>query len=262
MLIDAHTHVYDCYHLGRFLDAAANQFTAAAHRLGRGDHHTDVLLLADPVGRPGFRRLVAGGRELLDAGWSVHPTDESISLRCTADDGRALFVIAGRQVITAERLEVLALACEATVADGRPLAETVQDATAQGALTVVAWGVGKWLGWRGALIDALLEDPAASNFFLGDNGGRPFFWPVPHAFHHARSRGVRILAGSDPFPLGYDGARVGSYGVLLPGDLVPARPAQSLRQALTDPAIPVRSYGRRLGPVRFARNQLMLWMQR
>lgn len=261
VLIDAHTHVYDCYRLGRFLDVAAGNFSAAAGRLGYAGRHTGVLLLADPAGQHGFARFAAGARELAGTGWSVHATDETGSLYCRADDGRGLFVIAGRQIITAERLEVLALACEATFADGRPLIDTVQDAGAQGALTVVAWGVGKWLGRRGALIDTLLATPGLGAFFLGDNGGRPVFWPRPRAFQRARLRGIGILAGSDPFPFARDVTRVGSYGVVLPGSITPARPAQSLRRILADPALAPLCYGRRVGPLRFLYNQLRLSLQ-
>ena len=98
--------------------------------------------------------------------------------------------------------------------------------------------------------------PHPAAFFLGDNGNRPFFWPLPALFARAASRGIRNLAGSDPLPFPGQENKVGSFGVRLSGRIDPLRPFSSLRSLLRNPEVPLYPYGRseRLYP--FVRHQI------
>jgi ubiquinone/menaquinone biosynthesis C-methylase UbiE len=253
--VDTHVHLYDCYPVAAFLDVARDNFAAAA-RVGP-DAVDGVLMLADPAGADSLERLrrfqdrPAGERR----GWHIEETGEPISLRARRDDGAALLLVAGRQVITAEKLELLALGTVAPIADGEPLPDTIERAQTTGALPVVAWGVGKWLGRRGRLLQSQLNaDP--DSFHLGDNGGRPWFWPRPAIMRAPHPR--PLLAGSDPFPFLHDLERVGRHGLLLDGPLSPTQPAQELitRLARGDG---MRHFGRQIGVVAFLNN---FWMMR
>ena len=68
-----------------------------------------------------------------------------------------VLVIAGRQIVSAERIEVLALGTRTQIPDGQPLAATIDAVRADGALAVLPWGFGKWWGARGRMVDAYLE---------------------------------------------------------------------------------------------------------
>src|SRR4051794_39643129 len=139
-----------------------------------------TLLLAEMSGANVFARWQSGR-----AAWSVRRTQEQESLIL----GDKLLVIAGRQIVTAERIEVLALLTSETFEEGRPLDETIQRTKLAGALVVLPWGVGKWCGARGRSVANAAIRYAVQ---LGDNGGRPLGWPRPVLF-----REHCVLPGSD-----------------------------------------------------------------
>lgn len=169
------------------------------------------------------------------------------------DDSRSLLILAGRQVITSEKLEVLALATTAQLPDGLPAEEVVAKLDAADALVALPWGVGKWIGKRGALVDRLIAAARPGRLFLGDNGGRPGFWPV-----HQFDAGLPVLSGSDPLPLPGWPHAVASLASMIEADLLPDTPAKSLKAALRDPATRIERIGSLAGPIRFAMDQTKL----
>lgn len=264
ILVDAHVHLHDCYVPGRFLDHAAGNFERAATEHG-WEPSPGALLLTESAGTDWFGRLaqVAAGRADLPLGtWRLEATDDPAALRARTEE-RELLVIAGRQVVTKERLEVLLLGTRAFLGDGQPIRDILAEGERAGALRVIPWGAGKWLSGRGRLLDELLRSaPADSGLFLGDSSGRPFFWGTPRHFTAAAERGIRLLPGTDPLPFPAEVRRPGSYGFRLdsPGDL--GRPAQAILAALRRPDARLTPYGRleRLGP--FLRNQIAMQRRR
>lgn len=161
-------------------------------------------------------------------------------------------------MITAERLEVLALATGGRFADGAALPEVVSHVWDAGAVPIVPWAFGKWWGEGGAALLAFLDTIAPRDLFLGDNGGRPRVWPPPAPFRHAIRRGMFVLPGSDPLPLAAGATRAGSYGFRCHGPFDPSAPAASLRGVLPDPGFTPEPYGGRETWAGFLRNQLFL----
>jgi hypothetical protein len=233
LLVDGHVHVHACFDEAVFLHAAEQNLRTAVEGFL-------VLMLAEITGHDVFARWRAG-----QCAWPVQPTAEDCSLRL-AD---RLLVIAGRQVVSAEGVEVLAQCTAAHFADGQPLDETIREILAAGALAVLPWGVGKWLGRRGELV---AEAAARYPVLLGDNAGRPALWPFP-----ARLRGLPVLPGTDPLALPSQQAVVGSYGFALTAPIDPDYPARSICQALTD-RTPVTPQGRRVSLLTFLRQQIGL----
>jgi hypothetical protein len=168
-----------------------------------------------------------------------------------------LAVIAGRQLVTRERLEVLALGTTAQLRDGDRMEATLDAVRAAGAAAVLPWGVGKWLGERGALIDRILAEPKWRDVCLGDNGNRLRYGPDPERFAVARRAGRAVLPGSDPLPLPGEEARIGGYGFFVDVDLDSLRPAAALL-ALLQSGASFRAFGQREGLTRFVGNQLAL----
>ncbi len=117
--------------------------------------------------------------------WELEPNSEpeTLAVRCGST---RLNVIAGRQLVTRERLEVLALGTTAPLRDGEPMEATLAAVRDVGAAAVLPWGVGKWLGARGAVVARVLADPAWRDVFLGDNGNRLELGPDPKHFTAAR----------------------------------------------------------------------------
>ena len=111
--------------------------------------------------------------------WKIHPTEEPLSLIAKNERDETLVMIAGRQITTIEGLEVLALITNQEFKERRAITEIIQTIRHVGALPVVPWGFGKWMGRRGRHLKRLLTEVKNSDFFLGDNGGRPRFLPRP-----------------------------------------------------------------------------------
>jgi hypothetical protein len=260
VLVDGHVHVYDCFSVPAVFDAAAANFAAAAHALGSSDRYDAVLCLVEGE-RERFMADVRSGKQGrvwrgTHGYWEAEPGKEP-EILVVRRGGTRLVLLAGRQLVTRERLEVLALGTTAPLRDGGSLEETLEAVRAAGALPVLPWGVGKWVGARGKIVARTLENPEWRQVLVGDNGNRLSLGPEPAQLALARREGRRVLPGSDPLPLAGQESRVGSYGFAVEGELDPARPAAALRALLTS-RIPFLPFGRRARLGRFVGNQLAL----
>ena len=256
-LLDGHVHFYPCFDRDLFFDSALANFRKAAGVVRRHTEHAGWLLFTESFGMDYFRRFRAAAGRSSGGGWTFHRTDEEDSLVARCDGGGSLLLVAGRQIITSEGLEVLALCCDADIDDGLPLPAAIEAARALNANVALPWGFGKWWFRRGTLITRFVRSARPTSIFLVDNGGRARLGGKPRLFHLAALRGIRILAGSDPFPLHHEAKRVGRYGFALDGTVDPMHPAAGLRRLLRADTRPL-PYGRPVGPIEFGRNQLML----
>ncbi len=152
ILVDAHVHIYPCFDLARFLDAALRNFKCEAQKKGYANRFVGVLLLTESSGHNWFASLrnVARGSdagEKLDTGaWRTETTSEDCSLCARSSAAESLMIIAGRQIVTREDLEVLALCTDASFEDGLPLRASVDAVRNATSVPVIPWGAGKWIG--------------------------------------------------------------------------------------------------------------------
>jgi hypothetical protein len=239
-LIDAHVHLHHPARALEDLELAARNFAGVDENATLG-----VLMLAERAGYDVFRQLAvelpAAGP---DAVWY-----ESESQR--------LLVVAGRQIVTREGLEILGLGTQSSIPDGLSAHGVLARLRNSDALVVLPWGVGKWLGKRGRIVNELIEEAPAGQLFLGDNGGRPAWWSVPQF-----SRKIRVLAGSDPLPLAGSSADIGRFGSRVSGTLDESHPVANLKQLLHDPHTKVSTYGRLAPSLRFFSDQARLRLRR
>ena len=235
LLIDGHVHLHECYDEARFLEAACANLSRR-ERIG-----TATLLLAEMTGQGVFRRWRNG-----NGVWAVKATAEPSSLIL----GGKLLVIAGRQIVTAERIEVLALNYAEEIPDGLELEATIAKVQDVDGIPVLPWGVGKWWGKRGRLIERVAT---RDGVLLADNAGRPSGWPQPAMFQQCV-----VLAGTDPLPLRSEQERVGTYGFILKGPIDSNRPAAAIVRALRKLTQSPPRLGHRVGPFGFLRQQLGL----
>lgn len=257
---DAHVHLYDCFDLAQLLDGAIANFNAIVSPQDN-QQVSAVLLLTETQHENQFQflRQQVQQRETYAIGdWIIQATSETVSLCAQHSSGQRIFLIAGRQIVTSEKLEVSALITEQPFADGLPLDQTIQAIVTAGGLPVLPWGVGKWVGQRGKLLNQLLQSDRFPMLFLGDNSGRPAFWPCPALFQLAEAKGLRILPGTDPLPLASECDRPGRFGFKLPAALDQDKPGQSLKQRLLDASVPLHPYGHLESPMRFLQNQLAI----
>lgn len=245
VLVDAHAHLHRCFDPGMFLDAAIGNFEAGARRLRLPAQMPGCLMLADCAGQDSLgvllalkeRRSCQGGR------LAVRRSEEEGGLVVWRDDVPRLALIAGRQVVTCEGLEILALGCTARVPDGLALEEAVAAAREANALVVLPWGFGKWWLGRGKVIRRLVQSTEPSGLFLGDNGGRAGLLGRPRLLTWAERRGFMVLPGSDPLPLAGQVERVGAYGFRLRDDIELARAGSRIKAALHGHPRPLEVFG-------------------
>lgn len=259
IFIDTHVHFHPCFELGLFLRSAAKNFCSAAEEFCTERPYQSVLCLADNVNNGAYDRLwKLAGSQLNADGWSIDQTDERHSLTASHQRLGSLAILAGRQIRCKEGIELLALCTGARFNDGMSLQAAFELAESEGAVTVLPWGFGKWMGRRGKVVRQFMENRTPAQLSLGDNSGRPGFWRNPVEFRQARSAGIRILPGSDPLPFPSEVSRVASFGLAVNGGLNDVKPARDVRRILSDPAIPIRPFGQLEKPLRFLRNQLAM----
>ena len=239
IFLDAHVHLYPAHDRDRLFNAfMANarclapqaQHLAMAIMLREGQGDLPDLLRT--TGRPGQR-------------WN--PRGKTVDGAMLAGDGtNTILLIPARQIAVRERIELLGLFAAADIPDGLPAAETLQRLRDAEALTILAWGLGKWLFQRHAVVRALIDaaEPPAG-LLIGDSAMRPSFWAMPRLMARARNRGLRIVYGSDPLPRPGDESLAGSYASLIEGTLSTETPLKDLRSLLTNPAVPIRPVGHR-----------------
>lgn len=266
-IVDTHVHVYVGFSLPKFLDAAHCNFTVQAQRQ-QAVSFTGVLLFTESQGAQWFEHLVAcadKGIALHDeqsAGWTMQRTAEKISLKAESTRGAQLFIVAGRQIVTKEKLEVLALLTESVFPDGSSLQDTVQAIRNNGGIPVIPWGFGKWWGQRGRVLADFLASQKAGDIFLGDNSGRPSFLPEPSHFVQAKRQGLQILPGSDPLPIPTEYWRPGCAGLTLTERMNSETPAEDLKRLLLNSQTTLMTYHQPDSLFRFAKNFIGLRMMK
>lgn len=260
-LVDAHVHLYDCFDRAAFFDSALKNFRHAAQTLGLPTDTHGCLLLTETSRDHAFESLITQ-HELADGRWRFHPASEGRSLVAAKDGRDVLTVIAGRQVVTRENLEVLALCCNEEFTDGRAVEHTIEKVIESGGLPVLPYGVGKWSGARGVAVDNLLKGAVGSRLMLGDNAGRLAMSGEPKQFALARDRGVWVLPGTDPLPFPSQAKGVGRYGLVLTGGIDPAMPAASVKQLIETASQQPHLFGRTDGLIRFFLLQSAMQMRK
>ncbi len=211
-LIDPHCHYHSCFPIGDYWDCAWDNFYRASVKSAQ-EPGEPILCLTDMSGTDWFGKIQQQSLSSLTSHWQVHSTNESEHFRIM-NEGRTMHVIASRQVNSAEGLEVLIVGLRDDPTAQLPLKEYITRYH-KDYLIILPWGLGKWLGKRGACIDQLFEIADSKRFVLGDNGGRPSIWSNVPAFSKAKSKKLPILAGSDPLPLKNQLNRVAAYGIII-----------------------------------------------
>lgn len=266
VIVDSHVHLHDCFPEEMFLSTAAANLRAAAQ--GRA-HYRSLLLLTESAGSERFRELKAALGDSEEApfpgagGWNLLPTGEEESLLVRPQHGPGFYLAAGRQIVTAEDLEVLALVTAGGFEERRPIRETIGRVLEAGGPAIIPWGFGKWTGSRGETVREILIDPnRPEGLFLGDNGGRTAILGEPGLFETARELGVRVLPGSDPLPFPHQAGRAGSHGFRIEAEISPQKPARDLKRLLLDKSTVIEPFGRMEGLPRFVRNQVAIQLKK
>ncbi|MCF6188350.1 MAG: hypothetical protein L3J49_12865 [Desulfobulbaceae bacterium] len=268
IFVDGHVHIYDCFDVDLLFAAARDNFNRAAGQLGMSTESvTPVLLLTEGATDHWYGRLLETAKSIeqtvcnISADWDgcFSPEMDSLMVYRRDNPEEKLYLIAGRQIVTAQSIEVLALFCSDAIQNGLSLEDTIATIRQSRGIPVLPWGAGKLLGKRGRRIREFLLSHEEGLLFLGDNGGRPKLWPTPTLFTQGLEKNITLLPGTDPLPLPDEALRVGSFGFYLQEDgMQEASPVASLRHALCSGNTKVFPFGELLKNRVFLANQLRL----
>jgi hypothetical protein len=264
ILIDAHVHIYDCFSLDAFFNAAYSNMESAANQLGAGNQFRGILLLAETAEDNWFD-ILAGSADCRDTpdyrqpdSWTFHCTREDCSLYACSGATKSLILISGHQTITAEGLELISILSRDKYQDGVTLLNLFEKVSKKGDISVVPWGVGKWSGERGKILKKFIASVNDKKLFLGDISARPYFWPRPWLFQKAEAKNIHVLPGSDPLPLAEGYKRTGSFGFVINKLLPDQNPSEFLKRELMLRPQGIQPYGKLDGLFSLIRNQIAL----
>ncbi len=233
IVADMHVHFYPlhCFHV--LVDWATTNLRVAVG----GEECVPMLVLLENT-RSNFFDSLTGARVELPSGWKTRTRAAGKAVELSREDGAKLYFIAGRQIVTAERLEVLAIGARCEFPHLAPTEETILRVVDAGATPVIPWGAGKWLGMRGRIVERIMMRFGAASLWLCDSSLRPRFAPLPRQMANGMAQGFRIAAGSDPLPLRGEEKWAGRYASLWKG--IHAQPdddpVRELLKVLSDPA--------------------------
>lgn len=247
-ICDAHVHLYPNYPLAETFLAASENLT----RLQRtrpvavsGQHVQKVLCLTERYDCNYFEMLATNPGKIVPRGYEVRPLAEPNALEIILPNAESLLVYAGRQIVTSERLELLALTISTPIPDGQSFADAFRGVQEHGGVPVLNWAPGKWLFSRGQRVAAILENTLPGSLLLGDTSLRPPIWGEPTLMKKGFEAGFGVLAGSDPLPLLNEEQLIGTYGLSGPMLLDLQRPVSSLRTILLKHAQLLERVGQR-----------------
>ena len=239
LAVDTHVHLHPGVDPDAWLTHAVNNATRAMP-----DAAGLVLCLTERAGVHRFAELLSRP-DATPAGGNSGGDTAGVTLRPNAADGFPVMVLPGRQVVTAQRIEVLLLGLVGDpVPDGGATDALLRDPP-PGCLPVLPYGVGKWLGRRGRTVAGY---PAVAK---ADIVGRV---RVPGLRRPRPLRG-RVLRGTDPLPIPGDEAVTARFGNRVELDPKRADWPEALLAALRDRP---KGYGRHLTPVAAVRRQVAL----
>lgn len=254
--VDTHVHLHSAQMIVPALQAAATAFRRLSPADSRKSALRGVLMLANMKGQNNLSEVVAAAQQSAGICLGTRQWD-SPSAQSVNVDGEEILLISGHQVVTRERLEVLALGCDLRPADDMPLEETLSACNHLGALAALPWGAGKWVGTRGKKLHRLAGYASDwPHVTFADSGNRPVGWPWPGPLRRAEANGFSILTGSDPLPVSED-YRAGTEGVWVEENML--SDWQHLRIALLQN--PPR-FSTRMSIPRFVRLQTALRLRR
>ncbi len=215
IILDTHVHIYKNYSLDDFFKRADINFNDSLNKENLDIFNTSkILFLTERYDLDFFKNIREGKANLKD--FEVLETKEENSL-IIKDKNTSLILISGRQIISAENIELLALGLNSKIEDKKlELSQLIGEVRLKGAVAVIPWGFGKWLFKRKEVIKKVLENYNGRGLFLGDTSLRPKEFIIKNSlFKKAKHLKIKTLQGTDPLNLKNEENRVCKYCLYL-----------------------------------------------
>lgn len=249
--VDGHLHIYPAYDiqtLFRNLIQNLGRLAVVAQDGETGPRNVCKLaFLAESREHDFFSRLQNQDKSIMVHGLEVTHGPDPLCVTVGIPGSGQVCLVAGRQIVTSERLEIIALAMRTKIPDGLPVRVLIEKVVAAGGIPVLPWSPGKWLFARGRMVRDLMTNNQGQVLCLGDTTLRPTMWPEPRLMQLARESDWAVIPGSDPLPFAGEERYAGTYGFVCQGAFDDARPVVSMRQIL-DGAGTLTPMGKRCSP--------------
>lgn len=257
-IIDIHIHIHECYNLEIFFNSAENNFRKLANKLN-ASVFIGVLGLTEVTGVNVFEKLQNTAERKEKIGdWQGELTNENNSVLFRKDNF-LLFLIAGRQIVTKENLEVLSFGLKEAIIDGKPIEEVIQHVVKSGAIPIIPWGFGKWFSPRKQILEKIILQKKSYPIFLGDNGNRPWIFKKSKLITLAfNNNNILDLPGSDPLPFNREVQKPGSFGFYIDDVINQDKPFDSIYKIITTTKKQFTTYGKLESLFYFVKNQVAM----
>ncbi len=255
ILCDAHVHIYPQFDLINAIKKSISNFTKIEKAKHLQNETIKIWLLTEGQDYDFFTREHTLNNDLV-----IKQTaeKESLAIINRHTNKTLLYIIAGRQIVTQDKLEICALATLYKQQDRKlNTHDTIKSVIDFGGVPALNWAPGKWFFSRGKIVRDVIEKNNPESLLISETTMRPTFWPTPSLMKTALNKGFKVIAGSDPLPFIKEENLIGSYCSLLTGELIPEKPAESIRKLLLS-STDIKRLGKRSGPFPFASRQFKI----
>jgi len=255
LLIDGHIHIYSHYDLEFAINRGINNLQNSAKKIAKTGKVIPIWLLTERYDCNFFDSYA--GLKLKN--FKIVPGAEKETLIVEKNGEPLLYIFAGRQLVTAENLEVLSLMTTLFLKDRqKSITEVIDHVIDSGGVPAINWAPGKWFLSRGKVVKQAIKNYSPENLLIGDTSLRTTIWLLPKLMAKAKNDGFKIIAGSDPLPFDNEEKQVGLYGFSITGKFDEAKPAESLRKLLLDKQTQINLIGKRNDLFTFGRRQFKI----
>ncbi|NNE07352.1 MAG: hypothetical protein HKN20_02195 [Gemmatimonadetes bacterium] len=218
LLIDTHYHLYPSHRAGVAVRSLlANLDTI--RRTGPGtenDTEDDLAAILLAIDATDPLAALLKNRDSLHREGITLESDSARGMLTCARDGITATLFPGRQFLSTERIEVIALGEMPAPAAAAPLSHILASIEDAGCVAVVPWSPGRWTGKRGRIVNDALAKRERGGVLLGEIALRPAFAPATRVHRGAGKRGAPFLYGTDPLPARGDERMGGRFATRFP----------------------------------------------
>ena len=244
IIFDAHVHFYPEYNAALAIANARKNLSKSGHASLGGSLPIHALCLTERADCHFFKSLKES--KTFPGMSELKIVEVNGALRLKFPEGSDLFIIPGRQIVSSEKLEILAFGSDLEIPDRKFSCGQIFDLIKEAAgLPVVNWAPGKWWFKRGLIVKQILASFPSDEYLLCDTTLRPVGYLEPFLMRQAKSRGVKILRGSDPLPVKGEEAMLGRYITRAEAEFDESDPIGSFKRILMNPSIKLEAAGDR-----------------
>ena len=261
IIVDGHVHIYSHYNLNDAIKIGINNLKSTIKEKTDSDV-IPVWLLVERHDCSFFNEATDSAPiNFENSGYTLNTSDEKETLIIEKDGTPILFILAGRQIVTQEGLEVMSLASTLFIEDRtKSTAQVIEHINKNGGVALINWAPAKWFFSRGKVVDKMLDIFSPDELLIGDTSLRTTMWQLPKLMSKAIKKGFKIIAGSDPLPFENEEKLIGTYCFQLTGKFDEKQPAASIRQLLKSSASDISIKGKRNGLIKFLKRQIRIML--